>query len=86
MELEYILNHIQLNQYIMSVQLVEELEENVCIAVELALLWKLSMMTVALNAQDVTKLEKSLLEKTIHISITLWVYRVLQLQGHKQST
>ena len=55
----------------MSVQLVEELEENVCIVVELPLHWKLSMMNIVLNAQDVTELEKSLLEKMVHILITL---------------
>jgi len=71
MELEYILNHAQLNRRIMSVQLVEELEENVCIVVELPLHWKLSMMNIVLNAQDVTELEKSLLEKMVHILITL---------------
>jgi len=50
----------------MSARLVEELEENVCIVVELTLLWKLSMMTIVLNAQNVMELGKSLLEKIIH--------------------
>lgn len=60
------MNHIQLNRHIMGARLVKELEENVCIAVELALIWKLSMMAMILNAQDVMELGKSFLEKMIH--------------------